>query len=68
MVIISCIRIGGVIIKASDLIGKTVINNKAVEVGKVAEILGITPQKTGRWMKRNMLEFYNEKCFKVNRF
>ncbi|WP_331709807.1 PRC-barrel domain-containing protein [Methanobacterium congolense] len=32
------LEIGGVIIKASDLIGKTVINNKAVEVGKVAEI------------------------------
>lgn len=33
-------------------------------VGKVSEILNITPQNVNRWMKRNMLEFYNEKCFK----
>lgn len=33
-------------------------------VGKVAEILNISPQKVNQWMKRNMLEFYNTKCFK----
>jgi len=33
-------------------------------VQKVSEILKISPQKVGKWMKRNMLEFYNTKCFK----
>jgi hypothetical protein len=33
-------------------------------VTPAAEIIGITPQKVGRWMKRNMPEFYEEKCFK----
>lgn len=35
-------------------------------VGKASTIIGITPQKVNQWMKRNMLEFYNEKCFKRN--
>jgi very-short-patch-repair endonuclease len=33
-------------------------------VQKVSEILKISPQKVSQWMKRNMLEFYNTKCFK----
>lgn len=35
-------------------------------VGKASKIIGITPQKVNQWMKRNMLEFYNDKCFKRN--
>ena len=30
----------------------------------VAEILNITPQKVNQWMKKNMPNFYEEKCFK----
>lgn len=33
-------------------------------VGKAAIIINITPQKVNQWMKRNMLEFYNNNCFK----
>lgn len=33
-------------------------------VGEASKIIGITPQKVNQWMKRNMLEFYNDKCFK----
>jgi very-short-patch-repair endonuclease len=32
-------------------------------VEKVSKIIGISPQKTGKWMNRNMSEFY-EKCYK----
>lgn len=32
-----------------------------------AEIIEIKDQKVGSWMKRNMPDFYNEKCFKRNR-
>jgi hypothetical protein len=35
-------------------------------VSKVSEILKIKPQKVGNWMKRNMLEFYDDNCFKRN--
>jgi very-short-patch-repair endonuclease len=33
-------------------------------VNKVALILNFEPQSVNRWMKRNMLDFYEEKCFK----
>ncbi len=33
-------------------------------VGKVSKILNITPQKVNQWIKNNMFEFYQEKCFK----
>ncbi len=33
-------------------------------VNKVAELFNISPQKVNRWMKKNMREFYEEKCFK----
>ena len=33
-------------------------------VNEAAKIINITPQNVGHWMKRNMLEFYNENCFK----
>jgi very-short-patch-repair endonuclease len=36
-------------------------------VNKVSKILNISPQKVNKWMKRNMLDFYNEKCFKRNK-
>lgn len=32
-------------------------------VGKVSKILNINSQHTTRWMKRNMLNFYNTECF-----
>ena len=35
-------------------------------VGEASKIIGITPQKVNQWMKRNMLDFYNNKCFKRN--
>ena len=36
-------------------------------VNKVSKILKITPQKVNCWMKKNMLEFYNNNCFKCKR-
>ena len=33
-------------------------------VKKVADLLGINYQKINSWMKKYMLDFYNEKCFK----
>jgi hypothetical protein len=33
-------------------------------VDQVSKILGITPQKVNKWMKRYMLDFYEEHCFK----
>jgi very-short-patch-repair endonuclease len=33
-------------------------------VTKVSKVIGIWPQHVNKWMKKNMLEFYNEKCFK----
>jgi hypothetical protein len=33
-------------------------------VEQVSKILSISPQKVSLWMKKNMLEFYEEKCFK----
>lgn len=33
-------------------------------VQQVSRILKISPQKVNNWMKRNMLDFYNIKCFK----
>lgn len=36
-------------------------------VNKVSKILKITPQKVNCWMKKNMLEFYNNNCFKRKR-
>lgn len=33
-------------------------------IGKVAEIINISPQKVSNWMKRNMKEFYDSECFK----
>ena len=35
-------------------------------VGKASKIIGITPQKVHQWMRKNMLEFYNTKCFQRN--
>ena len=35
-------------------------------VKNVSKILGISENKGGWWMKRNMLDFYNEKCWKRN--
>jgi very-short-patch-repair endonuclease len=35
-------------------------------VTKVGNIIGITPQKVGSWMKKNMKDFYQEKCYKRN--
>lgn len=33
-------------------------------VNSVSEIIGCKPQKVNKWMKQNMPEFYEEKCFK----
>lgn len=33
-------------------------------VTKVSNILNITPQKVGRWMMKNMNEFYQNNCYK----
>ena len=33
-------------------------------VTKVSELLGITPQKVNKWMKRYLGDFYNTACFK----
>jgi very-short-patch-repair endonuclease len=33
-------------------------------VEKASKIIGITAQNVNRWMKRNMCDFYAEKCFK----
>lgn len=33
-------------------------------VGEVAKIINKTPQKVNAWMKRYMLDFYQENCFK----
>lgn len=41
--------------------------NKFGWVNKVSKILEITPQKVNCWMKKNMLEFYNNNCFKRKR-
>lgn len=47
-----------------NLIKNSNINfNKLGWVNKVSEILEITPQNVNRWMKRNMLDFYNN-CYK----
>lgn len=32
-------------------------------VTKASAVLEISPQKVNVWMKRNMIDFYNEKCF-----
>jgi len=34
-------------------------------VKQVAKIICLRPQKVNKWMKRFMLSFYNEKCFKI---
>jgi very-short-patch-repair endonuclease len=33
-------------------------------IQEVSKILNISPQKVSQWMKKNMFEFYEEKCFK----
>lgn len=33
-------------------------------VTQASKIIGITPQKVCQWMKRNMLDFYEQRCFK----
>lgn len=33
-------------------------------VNKVATLLNMKTQHVNKWMKRHMIEFYNEKCFK----
>lgn len=33
-------------------------------VMKAAILIGITPAKVNKWMKRNMIEFYEKNCFK----
>jgi len=35
-------------------------------VKKVSKIIGISDNKGGNWMKRNMNDFYNKNCFKRN--
>jgi len=41
--------------------------NKFGWVGKVANIIDKQPQKVNQWMKKYMVDFYNEKCFKSKR-
>jgi len=41
--------------------------NKFGWVGKVANIINKQPQKVNQWMKKYMIDFYNEKCFKSKR-
>jgi very-short-patch-repair endonuclease len=33
-------------------------------VGKAAKIINCSPQHVNRWMKKNMLDFYNKNCFR----
>jgi len=54
--------------KQIDTIKHTIINSnidfsKFGWVNEASKIIGVTPQKVGKWMKRKMPEFY-EKCFK----
>ena len=48
----------------------TLIRNSGVDftkygwVKKISELLGISQQKVVPWMKRHMLDFYNEVCYK----
>jgi hypothetical protein len=34
--------------------------------GKVAKLIGILPQKVNGWMRNNIPEFYEQKCYKKN--
>lgn len=48
----------------SKLLNSDIDFSKFGWVGKASKVIGITPQKVNQWMKRNMLDFYNNKCFK----
>lgn len=50
--------------KINLIINSNINFSKFGWVGEVSKILNISPQKVGKWMQRNMLEFYNTKCFK----
>lgn len=54
-----------IIEKQKELIGNSNIDfSKTGWVQEVSKILQITPQKVTNWMKRNMYDFWEEKCFK----
>jgi very-short-patch-repair endonuclease len=48
----------------TELLNSLIDFSKFGWVEKASKIIGITPQKVNVWMKKNMKEFYEEKCFK----
>jgi very-short-patch-repair endonuclease len=58
------ITIKNIEIKKQMILNSNINFTKFGWVNYVSEILNITPQNVNKWMKRNMLEFYNNNCFK----
>ena len=48
----------------NDILNSDIDFSKSGWVSKASKIIGITPQAVSKWMKRNMPDFYEEKCFK----
>jgi len=47
-----------------ELTGSIIDFSKFGWVGKASKVLGIHPQKVNQWMKRHMLDFYEDCCYK----
>jgi len=50
--------------KVNELINSDIDFSKFGWVQKTCEILNMEPQCVNRWMKKNMIEFYEDNCFK----
>lgn len=50
--------------KKTKIINSSIDFSKFGWVNEVAKLINKYPQKINQWMKKYMLEFYNEKCFK----
>ena len=50
--------------KVEEILNSNINFNKIGWVNNVSNILNITPQKVNTWMKKNMYDFWLDKCFK----
>ena len=48
----------------NDILNSSITFEKIGWVDPTSKIIGITPQKVNKWMKRHMPNFYEHKCFK----
>lgn len=52
--------------KINAILSSNIDFSKFGWVSKVSELIGLRIQKVNGWMKRNMLDFYTDKCYKRN--